>query len=472
MTPEINIIFKRAIKKIQSAMTSDRSEQQPQLKMQILHSSEHPVRDDLLSPNALKVLHRLNQSGFEAYLVGGCIRDIFLGKIPKDFDVATSATPEQIKGLFRNCRIIGRRFKLAHIMFGREIIEVATFRGPHQSSPENSGTAKQDGHGQLTRDNVYGTLEQDAARRDFTFNAMYYSTADKTIRDFAYGVEAIEDKVIEIIGDPETRFREDPVRMLRAVRFAAKLDMEIEEPCAEQIKKLGYLLENIPPARLFEEVLKLLFSGQGYATYQQLIEYGLFERLFPQTAPLVQISDSRENRFIEQVIKNTDNRINNGQRVTPAFLYAALLWYPIEEFSQKLIFESNLSPLDAFNIATSEVLQRQLQRVMIPKRFSITMREIWSFQNRLSKRYGRRAYQMLAHPKFRAAYDFLLLRGEIEGGELYELADWWTEFQEVDGDKRKTMLEELRKSAGASKNPRRRRKPRNKKSNSKPSQNP
>lgn len=465
---EIVIIIKRAIKKLQSAMSSSSSAKPPVLSMQVLSAKEHPVSQDLLSPNALKVLHRLNQAGYEAYLVGGCVRDIFLGQRPKDFDVATSATPEQIKRLFRNCRIIGRRFKLAHIMFGREIIEVATFRGPHQNTDDNKNLAKQDGHGQLVRDNVYGTLEQDAERRDFTFNAMYYCAADNTVRDFANGVTAIKQKRLQIIGDPETRYREDPVRMLRAVRFAAKLNMQIDEASTTQIKQLGYLLENIPPARLFEEVLKLFLSGQGLATYHKMVEFGLFERLFPQTGPLVKVADSRETRFIERVLINTDNRINNGQRVTPAFLYAALLWYPIEEFCEKLKTESNLSPLDAFNIACSEVLHRQLQRVMIPKRFSITMREIWTFQSRLSRRYGRRAYQMLAHPKFRAAYDFLLLRGEIEGGELFELAEWWTEFQDADSDTRKLMLDKLHKQPGTAKNPRRRRRPK-KKTNTKSS---
>lgn len=428
--------------------------------MQVITQNEHHIRVEDIGINAVKVLRRLNSAGFEAYLVGGCVRDLLLNQHPKDFDIATNATPEQIKAQFKNCRIIGRRFRLAHVIFGREIIEVATFRGPHIEQSNTSDKSKQNGEGQLVRDNVFGTLEQDAARRDFTINAMYYNVTDGTIRDFAGGIISIEEKIISLIGDPETRYREDPVRMLRAVRFAAKLDMDIDDESHEAILKFAYLLENIPPARLFEEVLKLLFSGQGLITYELLLEYGLFDKLFPQTGPLLK-ADSRERKFIDKVITNTDNRINNDQRVTPAFLYAAMLWYPIEEHTQKLVIEAGLSPADAFNMAMSDVLHRQLQRIMIPKRFSITMREIWSFQHRLSRRYGRRAYQMLAHPRFRAAYDFLLLRGEIEGGELFELAQWWTDFQEVDSDARKKMIDDLR-TQPAPRNTRRRKKPKRK----------
>lgn len=411
--------------------------------MQIISQHDHNVRTEDIGANAVKVLRRLSSAGYEAYLVGGCVRDLLLNKHPKDFDIATNATPEQIKAQFRNCRIIGRRFRLAHVLFGREVIEVATFRGPHEQTTKASDLSKQDGEGQLVRDNVFGSLQQDAARRDFTINAMYYNVNDGSIRDFANGLDSIDNRTISLIGDPETRYREDPVRMLRAVRFAAKLDMDIDDASDEAIHKFAYLLENIAPARLFEEVLKMLFSGQGFATYELLLHYGLFDKLFPKTGPLLNPT-SRERKFIDQVIKNTDNRINTGQRVTPAFLYAAMLWYPIEEHAQRLVCDSGLSEADAFNMAASDILQGQLQRIMIPKRFSVTMREIWHFQHRLSRRFGRRAYQMLAHPKFRAAYDFLLLRGEIEGGELFELAQWWTDFQEANSDQRKQMVDDLR----------------------------
>ena len=413
-----------------------------------------------MSENALKVLYRLHNSGYQAYLVGGCVRDALLGKEPKDFDVTTDATPEQIKGLFRNCRLIGRRFRLAHIVFGREIIEVATFRGHHENNDAGeSKVSKQSDDGQLLRDNVFGSIEEDAQRRDFTINAMYYNIADYSISDFAGGMQAIKDKRITLIGSPETRYREDPVRMLRAVRFAAKLDMQISAETAEPIRRMAPLMANIPAARLFEEILKLLLSGQGLATYKLLSEFHLFEALFPQLAPLLVHPGSRENQFIEQVLTNTDNRINTGLRVTPAFIFAAFMWYPLEERCQQLMVEGGLNHFDAFNLALNDVMHRQIQRIMIPKRFSTPIREIWQLQNRLPKRYGRRAYQLLEHPKFRAAYDFLLLRGQIEGGDLLELAQWWTDFQEADEAGRKTMLEVLRKLEGApARRPRRNRK--------------
>lgn len=435
------------------------------LNPQVLTRAEHGISREGISDNALKVLYRLNSAGYEAYLVGGCVRDLIMGLQPKDFDVVTNATPDQIKEQFRNCRLIGRRFRLAHVVFGREIIEVATFRGHHASqeeAPEDEDSneikskakkqpellGKQSQEGQILRDNVFGTIEEDAERRDFTVNAMYYRVTDFTVTDFANGMAAIKHKQLELIGDPDTRYREDPVRMLRAVRFAAKLDMTISPTSAESIHRLGNLLSNIPPARLFEEVLKLLVSGQGLRTYELLIEFDLLAPLFPQLTPLLSDPNSRENQFIRQVLINTDNRLNTGQRVTPAFLFASLLWYPVEEHCQKLMFESGLVHFDAFNIAVNEVLHRQIQRIMIPKRFSTTIREMWQLQLRMPKRFGRRAYQMLEHPRFRAAYDFLLLRGQIEGGKLLELADWWTEFQEVTPEKRKTMLVKLREQEG------------------------
>ncbi|MEP2651330.1 MAG: polynucleotide adenylyltransferase PcnB [Paraglaciecola sp.] len=422
--------------------------------------SEHPVSREAISDNALKVLYRLHNSGYQAYLVGGCVRDILLGKEPKDFDVTTDATPEQIKDLFRNCRLIGRRFRLAHIVFGREIIEVATFRGHHQNNDDESKLSKQSDHGQLLRDNVFGTIEEDAQRRDFTINAMYYNIADYSIRDFAGGMQAIKNRKIALIGDPETRYREDPVRMLRAVRFTAKLNMSISKESAEPIKAMAPLMANIPPARLFEEVLKLLLSGQGLDTYRLLNKFHLFEPLFPQLAPLLVHQEGKESKFVELVLTNTDNRINTGQRVTPAFIFAAFMWYPLEERCQQLMAEGGLNHFDAFNLAMNDVMHRQIQRIMIPKRFSIPVRDIWQLQNRLPKRYGRRAYQMLEHPKFRAAYDFLLMRGQIEGGQLLELADWWTDFQEADEGGRKNMLNVLReKEGGATRRPRKRRKP-------------
>ena len=454
------LIISRVINKVKSALGTKPSKTPTGLVATVIPRAEHSVSRDSMSENALKVLYRLHNSGYQAYLVGGCVRDALLGKEPKDFDVTTDATPEQIKGLFRNCRLIGRRFRLAHIVFGREIIEVATFRGHHENTDEaESKVSKQSNDGQLLRDNVFGSIEEDAQRRDFTINAMYYNIADFSISDFAGGMQAIKTKKITLIGDPETRYREDPVRMLRAVRFAAKLNMQISPESAKPIKSMAPLMANIPPARLFEEILKLLLSGQGLATYKLLTEFHLFEPLFPQLAPLLLQANSRENQFVEQVLINTDNRINTGQRVTPAFIFAAFMWYPLEERCQELMVESGLNHFDAFNLALNDVLHRQIQRIMIPKRFSGTIRDIWQLQNRLPKRYGRRAYQMLEHPKFRAAYDFLLLRGQIEGGKLLELASWWTDFQEASEAQRKTMLETLRKEEGGpARRPRRKRK--------------
>ncbi len=426
---------------------------------------EHGISREDISANALKVMYRLNGAGFESYLVGGCVRDILMGHEPKDFDVVTNATPEQIKGLFKNCRLIGRRFRLAHIVFGREIIEVATFRGHHQETdddnelPKGKAIAKRDAHGQLVRDNVFGTIEEDAERRDFTFNAMYYSVADFTVKDFANGLEAIEKREVALIGDPETRYREDPVRMLRAVRFAVKLSMRIEKHTAAPIKALANLLQNIPPARLFEETLKLFLSGKGEETFLALHEYGLIEPLFPQLAPFLKDENSREMQFVRRVLSNTDERINSNQRVTPAFLYAALLWYPLEEQSQRLQAESGLNAHDAFNIAAGDVIARQTQRIMIPKRFSTVIRDIWILQQRLPKRFGRRAFQLLTHPKFRAGYDFLLARGQIEGGDLLELAQWWTHFQHADNGKQKGMLNALRRTEASGAPKKRKRRP-------------
>lgn len=425
------------------------------LKGVVIPRAEHCISREDISDNALKVMYRLNNAGFDAYLVGGCVRDLMLGHKPKDFDVVTNATPEQIKGLFRNCRLIGRRFRLAHVVFGREIIEVATFRGHHS---DETSSAKQDEQGQLVRDNVFGTIEEDAERRDFTFNAMYYDVATFSVTDFANGVNAIKRREVELIGDPDVRYREDPVRMLRAVRFAAKLGMNITPRTAKPIFAHGHLLSNIPAARLFEETLKLFLSGHGLDTFRLLNQYKLLDPLFPALANVLHTKDGREIQLLEIVLKNTDERINSGQRVTPAFLYASLLWYPVEEHALKLQSEAGLNSNDAFNIAMGDILHKQTLRIMIPKRFSTVIRDIWILQQRLPRRFGRRAFQLLSHPKFRAGYDFLLARGQVEGGQTLELADWWTQFQHADAGKQKKLLNQLRQHEGSA--PRKRRRPR------------
>jgi len=294
----------------------------PELALNVITRQEHNISRKQISDHALKVLYRLHGAGFDAYLVGGGVRDLLLGQSPKDFDIATNATPEQLKQLFRNCRLIGRRFRLAHIMFGREIIEVATFRGHHQDA--NSQISQQSKEGMLLRDNVYGTIDEDAERRDFTINAMYYNIADYSIHDYAGGVEDLEDRLVRLIGDPETRYREDPVRMLRAIRFAAKLDFDIEEDTAAPIEEMAYLLRDIPAARLYEESLKLLQSGHGLETYHLMREYNLFQQMFPAiSAYFTEDYSSKTEQMLDLVLDSTDIRVEEGKRINPAYMFAA-----------------------------------------------------------------------------------------------------------------------------------------------------
>jgi len=432
-----------------------------------------------MSNSALKVLYRLNKSGYDAYLVGGGVRDILLGLEPKDFDIATNATPEQIKELFRNCRLIGRRFRLAHIVFGREIIEVATFRGHHDNaSPQEKNcqkTSKQSEDGMLLRDNIYGSIEEDAERRDFTINALYYSAKDFKVYDFANGVADIQAREIRLIGDPETRYREDPVRMIRAIRFATKLDMQISTATEAPIKELGPLLGNIPPARMFEEFLKLFMSGKALDNYAQLRKYELFRYFFPIVEQcLVQGSEFYLQDFIKLALTNTDKRINNEQRVTPAFLFAAMLWYPLQTQIKRLRIETQLTPQDAFFAALSEVMSEQQACIAIPKRFQSVMKDIWILQDKLERREGKKAYQVFEHPKFRAGYDFLLLRAEIESNDksadsaaIQELAKWWTDFQNTSPETQQQMIKSVTSlRSGARRSPRKRRKPKAKVSES------
>lgn len=459
---EEHIIIARMIHKIKSVLSDDYAPPaasndagcEAVIKAHSIQHSEHKISIADISDNALQVLSRLQHNGYQAYLVGGCVRDLMLGLKPKDFDVATDATPEQIKAVFRNCRLIGRRFRLAHVVFGREIIEVATFRGHHlpvsESNAGKRARSQQNQHGQLTRDNVFGTILEDAERRDFTFNAMYYDAKTAVVTDFARGREALLRREIILIGDAATRYREDPVRMLRAIRFAAKLDMSIPPQTGADIPQLSQLLDNIPPARLFDEVSKLLLSGHGLTTYKLLRQYQLFDKLFPQLSPFLQESEGLQQRLLEKVLQNTDQRLRDGLRITPAFFYAASLWCCVEERAQLHLQEGGLHAHEAFNLAASDVLQRQNQRIVIPKRFANVVRDIWYLQQRLSKRTGRRAYLTLEHPKFRAAYDFLLLRGEIHGGKLLELAQWWTEFQDAAPSEQKKMQAKLRNLDGNS----------------------
>ncbi|MEZ8142551.1 MULTISPECIES: polynucleotide adenylyltransferase PcnB [Enterovibrio] len=443
------------------------------LKLEVIPRQEHGISRKGISENALKVLYRLNKAGFEAYLVGGGVRDLMLNTQPKDFDIATNATPEEVRKLFRNCRLVGRRFRLAHILFGRDVIEVATFRGHHGSEKGEKGeksekgekNASQSNDGMLLRDNVYGSIDEDAERRDFTVNALYYNIDDFSIRDYAGGVEDLNNRVIRLIGDPETRYREDPVRMLRAVRFAAKLDMTVNEATAAPIPALAHLLRDIPAARLFEESLKLLQSGYGSQTYKLLRDFNLFTPLFPILSEhFTEDRNSKCEQMIELVLKSTDERVASEQRINPAFMFAAMLWYPLETRAEEIAFESGLSYYDAFMVAANDILDEQVKSIAIPRRFTAMIRDIWQLQLRLSRRSGTRAYKLLEQNKFRAAFDFLEMRGEIEGGQLQELAQWWDDFQKADRDGRNDMVQVLNKASSAKKVRRRRKaKPRRRK---------
>ncbi|UAB72133.1 polynucleotide adenylyltransferase PcnB [Vibrio sp. SCSIO 43132] len=449
----------RFCRKILTSKGQQNSRSNGELTLNIITREEHNISRKQISDNALKVLYRLHNAGFDAFLVGGGVRDLLLGEQPKDFDIATNATPEQIKQLFRNCRLIGRRFRLAHIMFGRDIIEVATFRGHHQEPTKN--VAAQSKEGMLLRDNVYGTVDEDAERRDFTINAMYYSIADYSIHDYAGGIDDLDDNLIRLIGDPETRYREDPVRMLRAIRFAAKLDMDIDEDTAAPIKELAHLLRDIPAARLFEESLKLLQSGNGLETYHLLREYDLFQQLFPDIAQeFTEEQSSQTEKMIELVLESTDKRIQEGKRINPAFMFAALLWYPLNHMAERLMEKRNFAYYDAIMEASNMILDEQVRSIAIPRRHTATIREIWQLQLRLPRRSGKRATRLLELNKFRAGFDFLEMRGEIEQGDTQELAKWWQTYQNAGRNMRQAMVTEL---GGTASGQRRRRSYRNKK---------
>lgn len=393
-----------------------------------------------VSRNATKVVDMLQSAGYSAYIVGGGVRDLLLNLKPKDFDVATNATPEQVRQVFRSAMIIGRRFRIVHVRFGREIIEVTTFRAHHQET-SNTKDAKQSDHGLLLLDNVYGDIESDAFRRDFTINALYLDPNTRQIIDFADGIADLKLRQLRIIGEAEARYREDPVRMLRAVRFAAKLGFNLEPSSEQSIPSLAPLLAHIPPARMFEEVLKLFLSGSATACLHLLRQYGLFYYLFPGTEDVLKGNNPVDEAIAERVAINTDKRIRSDQRVTPAFIFAVFLWLPLHHAVRKYIAQGQ-SPQDALQRAGAEIISKQLTRTSIPKRFLIPLREIWTLQWRLPKRDGTKAMALLEHPRFRAAYDFLLLREEA-GEDLDGLGHWWTQFQAADVAGREEMVKSI-----------------------------
>lgn len=417
--------------------------------------SEHSLSPEMINRDARKIVDVLQKAGHEAYVVGGCVRDLLLGLKPKDFDVATSAKPWEVKALFRRSRIIGRRFQIVHVQFSREIIEVTTFRS-NENQSNSKNRRQQTDSGMLTRDNVFGSIEEDASRRDLTVNALYYDPSDNSIHDFTRGLDDVDDRIIRIIGDPSTRFREDPVRLLRVARFAAKLDFEIEPNTAKPMRHRASDLQQVSPPRLFDETLKLFMSGNGLITFKLLLKYKLFEYIVPQLNPMLNDQQGQPLKLVGQALINTDKRIRNSQRVTPAFIYAALLWPVVQRLASNYEKNGN-SPPYALSKAAGDIIAAQVPVTAIPKRFTIPMREIWDLQLHLKRRGGNRAKRLAEHPRFRAAYDFILLR-EQAGEDLDGLGDWWTQYQDVDEDQRQSMAEDV---LNKDKKPKRRRRRRN-----------
>lgn len=426
----------------------------------VVGKNKHNVSNKLISRGAHNVISKLQHADFSAYLVGGGVRDLLLGGKPKDFDIATDATPEQIRGVFKNAHIIGKRFRIVHVRFGREIIEVTTFRAGHETAKKQN-QSKQSDKGILLRDNVYGDLESDALRRDFSINALYYNPTTHEITDFTGGLEDLKDRKLRIIGDPKTRYKEDPVRMLRAVRFAAKLGFTLEESAESNIHEHTDYLAEIPSARLFEEVLKLFMGGSALATLHKLKDFQLLTHLFPGLSQSLELGESVENELVFCAATNTDKRVRQGKSVTPAFIYASFLWPPLKKRMADLIEHEKLTFNDAFHKSSQEIISQQLNVTAIPKRFLIPMREIWSMQYRLERNWGPRTVELLEHPRFRAAYDFLLLREEA-GEKTNSLGTWWTQFQNADSDQREIMFNEP-SNKPKPKHKRRRRSPQNKK---------
>ena len=399
------------------------------LKPTVIARADHNISRRDISSGALRVLYRLNEAGYAAYLVGGAVRDLMLGRHPKDFDIATNATPEQVRGLFRNSRLIGRRFRLAHVVFGREIVEVATFRG----SEDNGSGDRHVVDGRIVRDNVYGSIEEDAIRRDFTVNALYYDISDFSVRDYVGGVADLKARTLRLIGDPELRYREDPVRMLRAARLAAKLEFDIAPEAAAPFATLSELLSEASAARLFDETLKLFLGGYGLASFRALERYGLLATIFPTAAHSLQGPHGGAFRnLIEATLANTDQRVRDGLSVTPAFLFAAILWQPLQERHAALLAQGKDEGV-ALTMAADRAIADQLRRLAVPRRFTFTVDEIWSLQARFDQRQRKRVVRLMAHPRFRAAYDFLVLRSRSDPS-LIESATWWTQAQELDPD--------------------------------------
>ena len=406
----------------------------------IIGVARHGIRREAISSGSRRTVETLQQHGYKAYVVGGAVRDLLAGATPKDYDVATSATPEQVRQCFRRSRIIGRRFEIVHVMMGAETIEVTTFRGHHDEHAGNK--AQTDSKGRVLRDNVFGSEKDDAARRDFTVNALYFDPTEETIVDYHHGVADLKQKTLRVIGDPHTRYREDPVRMLRAVRLAAKLGLTIDPEASRPIRELASLVGNIPPSRLFDETLKLLTCGHAVECLERLRAEGLHQGLLPLLDVILE--QPLGERFVMLALANTDRRVQLGKPTAPGFLFATLLWHEVLNKWQALLAAgegATRAParIPALFQAMDEVLEVQAEKLAITRRVAGDIKDIWALQPRFDQRSGKRPYGVLEQPRFKAAYDFLLLRAE--SGEIdSELAQWWTDFMNRDGDARAAML--------------------------------
>jgi poly(A) polymerase len=432
----------------------------------IIPLKKHGIAPERINSCALTVCQTLQRADFKAFVVGGAVRDLLMGKEPKDYDVATDATPEEVRHLFRRSRIIGRRFRIVHVMCGRDTIEVTTFRGQSAPPPETNLEGEEgeeeeaeeaDRHvnenGRLLRDNVFGTQLEDAARRDFTMNALYYDPGTAEIWDSQQGVADIKHGVLRVIGDPETRYREDPVRMLRAVRLSAKLNLKLDPATKKPIRSLAELLQDVPKARLFDEMLKLFMSGHALESAKRLREEGLHHGVLPLLDVLLE--QPMGERFVTLALQNTDERIEADKPVSPAFLFASLFWHEVLARWQKYQ-KRDMGPIPALNEAMDDVIQKQVETLAIPRRYTTVMREIWSFQPRFTQRSGQRPFRLLENPRFRAGFDFLQLRcasGEMDA----EVGAWWEKFQHASPEERTRML--VKGEGPAKPRRRRRRKP-------------
>jgi poly(A) polymerase len=425
-------------------------------------AADHRIDPGLLDDNAVRVVRTLKDAGHEAYIVGGAVRDLLVGLRPKDFDVATDATPEQVKALFRRAFVIGRRFRLVHVVFGRgrdhEVIEVSTFRAYLDASAAeqvagNEKTSRQemadkqhvvDASGRVLRDNVWGPQVEDAARRDFTVNAMYYDPVTQTVVDYHGGLPDARARTLRMIGDPATRYREDPVRIIRVVRFAAKLGFVIEPATRAPVREMSALLANVPGSRLFDEMIKLLQTGHAVASVEELRRHGLDRGVFPILEAVLHPARPHPLReaFVRLALEDTDRRVAQGRSVAPSFLLACMLWHDVQE-RWSALRAGGESAFPALQQAVDAVFDARIGDISGRGRLAADMREIWSMQPRFERRTANAAASLVAQPRFRAGYDFLRLRADV-GEVAVELADWWEDYHLGDDDEREALVQSIR----------------------------